>query len=225
MTSSYIAPLIKSFPWLTEAEAAGVAEQLGHATPSKSAADHLAALATILDQAGLPPTSTLLLTLAGRGSKDTAVSVAREFARARFDKAQKAVVRDHGAGESTAVAATAGAPWDEGRVRQLVQATVESALSMMPGAFAGGAIDDRALRLLEGVSGEVRWLRSTIDTERQLRRYREAHGPLPEHQAPQGPAAPAQRRDVVQQLAGSLERDRFGSQAGRAVDSADGREE
>jgi hypothetical protein len=119
-----------------------------------------------------------------------------------------------------AAAPAAAAPaLSEAQVRDVVHAAVEGVLAMMPGAFASGGGDDRVIKLLEGLSGEVQWLRSAIDTERQLRRYREVHGPLPEHQASQGPATTAH----------SLERDRFGSRVGAGasyqVDMADGNAE
>lgn len=218
----YTQALIASFPWLTEVEVAGVAQLVGNVDQSTSAADQITAIAAALENAGLPPTSTLLLNLAGRGSKATAVEATRRIARARFERAR-------GMKHPTALAtpATPASPisppgMSETQVRDVAHAAVETMLAMMPGAFASGAGDDRVLKLLEGLSGEVHWLRSTIDTERQLRRYREAHGPLPEHQA--GPATTADRRDVVQQLANSLERERFGAHVGR-IDSADGAEE
>lgn len=214
--------LIASFPWLTEVEAAGVAQLVRNVGHSTAAADQIAAIAAALENAGLPPTSTLLLNLAGRGSKATAVEATRRIARARFERAR-------GMGHSTAPAtpaapatSTALPELSETQVRDVAHAAVEAMLAMMPGSFASGSGDDRVLKLLEGLSGEVHWLRSTIDTERQLRRYREAHGPLPEHQV--APASTADRREVVQQLANSLERKRFGAHVGR-MDSADGVEE
>lgn len=218
--STYIPFLLTSFPWLTEPEAAGVAAHLAQVEQFQSAADQIQAFALVLDQAGLPPTSTLLLSLAGRGSKQTAVAVARATARARFERAasEKAAraERDGASPAPTALSETA--------VRQMVEATVESVMATLPGSFSSGEIDERVVKMLGTLAGDVAWLRSTIDTERQLRRYREAHGPLPEHQAPQGPPTTAQRRDVVQQLAGSLERERFKAHVG-PLDSADGRDE
>jgi len=227
MTTHYIPSLIASFPWLTEAEAADVAQLLHDVDPTSSAADQIAALAQVLDKAGLPPTSTLLLNLAGRGSKATAVAAARKTARARFERAR---IPSSDAHAVTAAAAVApAAQINETQVRDLVHATVEGVLAMMPGTFATGAGDERVFKLLEGLTGEMHWLRSTIDTERQLRRYREVHGPLPEHQAPQGSATTAERREVVQQLAASLERERFGAHVSASpayrIDSADGSEE
>ncbi|MFJ1470265.1 hypothetical protein [Massilia orientalis] len=218
----YTPSLITSFPWLTEIEAAGVAQLLGEVDQSTSAADQIANIAAVLENAGLPPTSTLLLNLAGRGSKATAVEAARSIARARFERARTGI---RPAQDVAPAASAAPAPaLNEIQVREVAHAAVEAMLAMMPGVFASGAGDDRVLKLLEGLSGEVRWLRSTIDTERQLRRYREVHGPLPEHQAAQGPATTAERRDVVQRLANSLERERFVAHVAR-IDSADGIEE
>lgn len=220
----YTPALITSFPWLTEIEAAGVAQLLGEVDQSTSAADLIANIAAVLENAGLPPTSTLLLNLAGRGSKATAVEAARSIARARFERARTVVRPAQDVAPRAAAAATPAPALNETQAREVAHAAVEAMLAMMPGAFASGAGDDRVLKLLEGLSGEVHWLRSTIDTERQLRRYREAHGPLPEHQAAQGPATTAERRDVVQRLANSLERERFAAHVGR-IDSADGIEE
>lgn len=222
MTAQYIPFLTASFPWLADDEAAAVAASLPAPDEALSASTQMGELAAALDQAGLPPTSTLLLSLAGRGSKGTAVAIARGAARARFEQAGAVALQSQAPSVPTAPVPAAGI--SKAQVRQVAQAAVESVLAMMPGAFAGSAHDDRVIPLIESVAGEVRWLRSTIDTERQLRRYREAHGPLPEHQAPQGPATTEGRRTVVQQLAHSLERDRFVSHVG-PVDMADGREE
>lgn len=222
MTIQFTPSLISSFPWLTEDEAAFVAQQLAAAGVLASAADQLAAFAAVLDRVGLPPTSTLLLSLAGRGSKATAVSVSRATARARFEQARQRAAQ---VVDANAAGAASKGGLDVDQVRDLVHATVESVLAVMPGAFGASPGDERMLKLLEGVSGEMRWLRSTIDTERQLRRYREVHGPLPEHQAPQGSATADERRGVVHQLADSLERERFQAHVGRQIDSADGREE
>lgn len=217
----YAPALIASFPWLTEIEAAGVVHLLGDVDSSTSAADQMAKIAAVLENAGLPPTSTLLLNLAGRGSKATAVEIARSTARARFERARSLSSPI----QKTALVALGAAPvLNETQVRDVAHAAVEAMLAMMPGTFASGAGDDRVLKLLEGLSGEVLWLRSTIDTERQLRRYREAHGPLPEYQVSQGPTTTVERRDIVQQLAHSLERQRFGTHVG-PIDSADGAEE
>lgn len=218
----YTPPLIASFPWLTESEAAGVGQQLVQAGQFSSAAEQMASIAAVLENSGLPPTSTLILSLAGRGSKATAVEIARSVARARFERARTAT---RPANDSALVAPEAPAMGlEEAQVRDVVHAAVEAMLAVTPGVFASRAGDDRVIKLLEGLSGEVHWLRSTIDTERQLRRYREAHGPLPEHQASHGPATTAERRNVVQRLAQSLERDRFIAHVGR-IDIADGIEE
>lgn len=230
MTSEYIRPLIASFPWLTESEASGVAAALPSPDPAVSAADHMSRLAVALDNAGLLATSTLLLALS-HGSKGTAVAVARRAARTRFERAGAAAALPPEGGSGRTPSPAPGptpAPResyiDEEQLRRCVQATVEDVLAKLPGAF-GASDSDRIVPLLEGLAGEVRWLKSTIDTERQLRRYRESHGPLPEHQAPQGPASAADRRSVVAGLASSLERQRFTSHVAPSIDMADGREE
>ena len=223
MTAKYIPFVITSFPWLTDNEAAAVAASLPAPDEALSAATQMSELARALDQAGLPPTSTLLLSLAGRGSKGTAVAIARGTARARFENAGPAALQFQAL--PVPMAPTAAVGVSETQVRQVVQTAVESLLAMMPGTFASQADDDRVVLLIESLAGDVSWLKSTIDTERQLRRYREAHGPLPEHQAPHGPATNEERRRVVQQLSHSLERDRFAAHVTSSIDMADGREE
>jgi len=229
VTSEYTRPLIASFPWLTEGEAASVAAALPPPDSTASAAEHMGRLASSLDKAGLMATSTLLVAIS-HGSKKTAVAVARAAARARFERAggaqaiQSEMATSHASSLVSAPASPAGGDIGEKQVRQIVLATVEEALARAPGAF-GASDTDRVLPLIEGLAGDVRWLKSTIDTERQLRRYREAHGPLPEHQAPQGPPTAAERRTVVQELASSLERERFTSHVAPSIDMADGREE
>lgn len=232
MTSEYIRPLIASFPWLTESEASGVAAALPSPDSAVPAVDHMSRLAVALENAGLWATSTLLLALS-HGSKGTAVAVARHAARSRFERAGAAAAlppeADSGLAPTPASAAgptlaSRDASIDEEQLRRCVQETVEDVMAKLPGAF-GAAERDRIVALLEGLAGEVRWLKSTIDTERQLRRYREAHGPLPEHQAPQGLASIAERRSVVAGLASSLEQQRFTSHVAPSIDMADGREE
>lgn len=198
-----------------------MAERLNGAGSYKSAGEQIAAFAAVLDEAGLPPTSTLLLGLAGRGSKATAVTVARNVARERFERALQIGSKSR---VCAPLAQAAVVGLDETQVRDVVRSTVETILAVVPDTF-GGASDDRVLKLLTSLAGEVGWLKSTIDTERQLRRYHEAHGPLSEHQAPQGPATAKERRDIVQQLASSLERDRFSAHVRQSIDSADGVEE
>ena len=220
MTAQYIPSLTASFKWLAENEAAAVAASLPGPDHAESATAQMEALAAALDHAGLPPTSTLLLALAGRGSKGPATDIARSVARARFEKARE-IARQAETLPSPALP-TAGI--SEAQVHQVAHAAVESVLAMMPGAFAGKTADDRVAPMIESLAADVRWLKSTIDTERQLRRYREAHGPLPEHQAQQGPTTTEQRRNVVQHLASSLERDRFATHS-QPVDMADGRDE
>jgi hypothetical protein len=56
----YIPALMASFSWLTKVEAAAVAQLLGEADPTTSAADQMAEFAAVLEKAGLPPTSTQL---------------------------------------------------------------------------------------------------------------------------------------------------------------------
>lgn len=229
MTFEYIRPLIASFSWLTESEAASVAAALPPPDPTAPAADHMGRLASSLDNAGLFATSTLLLALS-HGSKGTAVAVARAAARARFERAgeggavRTVTVPTCASSPVPTPASPTGGNIGEEQLRQIVLATVEEALARAPGAF-DASDSDRVLPLIEGLAGDVRWLKSTIDTERQLRRYREAHGPLPEHQAPQGPPSAAERRTVVQELASSLERERFTSHVAPSIDMADGREE
>lgn len=230
MTSEYIRPLIASFPWLTESEASGVAAALPSPDPATPAADHMSHLAVALDNAGLLATSTLLLALS-HGSKSTAVAVARRAARTRFERAGAATAHlpevNYGRTPSRAPGPTPAPrdPYiDEDELRRCIQATVEDVVAKLPGAF-GASDSDRIVPILEGLAGEVRWLRSTIDTERQLRRYREAHGPLPEHLPPQGAASAADRRSVVAGLASSLEQQRFTSHVAPSMDMADGREE
>jgi len=232
MTSEYIRPLIASFPWLTESEASGVAAALPSPDPAAPAAAHMSRLAVALDTAGLFATSTLLLALS-HGSKGTAVAIARRAARSRFEHAGAAAAlppeADYGCIPSPAPASgPMPVPRDpyvsEEQLRRCVQATVEDVLAKLPGAF-GASDSDRIVPLLQGLADEVCWLKSTIDTERQLRRYREAHGPLPEHQAVQGPASAADRRSVVAGLASSLEQQRFASHVASSIDMADGREE
>lgn len=174
--TSHVSSLLTSFPWLTPTEAALVSQYLPCADAGKTASMQMQAIAIALDQAGLPPTSTLLLALAGRGSKATAVSVARAAGRARYEGAKKAA---HQAPCNQRSNPTENLVVDEATVRGIIQSTVKAALALMPSAIEGETANERTLKAVEILSEDVRWLKSTIDTERQLRKYRELEDHYP----------------------------------------------
>jgi len=195
-----------SFPWLERPEIEQICETLP-ITQTGTGADVMRAVAMALDQNGLPPTSSLLLNIVGRGSKGTAVQIARDVARARFESAQRKEVGE-GSRESAGL--------DESTIRAMLEEFVEH-------HRAPTAVNSEIVQLIRGLAGEVNWLKSTIDTERQLRRYQESSGDGAGHQIrPQTPTQ--ERRAIVSQLASSLEKDRFGSQY-RETDPADGAQE
>lgn len=220
--TSHVSSLLTSFPWLTPTEAALVSQYLPCADAGKTASMQMQAIAIALDQAGLPPTSTLLLALAGRGSKATAVSVARAAGRARYEGAKKAA---HQVPSNQRSNPTENLVVDEATVRGIIQSTVKAALALMSSAIEGETANERTLKAVEILSEDVRWLKSTIDTERQLRKYRELEGPLSEYQVNKLPPTAEARSEVVRQLSDSLERDRLTSHAPHEIDIADGRSE
>lgn len=219
-----------SFPWLTAPEAVAVVAALPPLDQRPgSASTAMRATAAALDAAGLPPTSSLLLALCG-GSKSTALQLARDTARARFERATAMASRPGGistpavptpappaipvVGDSAPSSSPAKSPPDLHAPPASVQAILNQ---------EDRELLHKALQRLEGVAQDVHWLKSTVDTERQLRRAVEVNGELPEFKAPRGASTPAERRNVVAQLSSSLEKDRFGAMFPR--DSADGPEE
>lgn len=208
--------LLSSFPWLTADEATDVAMRIAP-IPGKvdGVADQMRAIAAELEACGLPPTSSLILGLAGRGSKSTAVQIARDVARARFEQARPTSEQS----VMPAAALQTTPALDENTIRSIVK----DALSQLPAAFGAAPTNNsEVLDRIAALASELRWLKSTIDTERQLRRYQEKHGPLPEPGLPT--STPQERRTVIAQLAGSLERDRFKGQVITTYDAADGTE-
>jgi hypothetical protein len=201
--------LAVSFPWLEPAEVGRVCAQIP-TDEAGSAAERMRATATALDQLGLPPTSSLLLSIVGRGSKGTAVKISRDVARTRFERAAVGRAQQNHDGAILT---------DEVSIRSLL----EEAVAKLRQPVDPGHQDSEIVQLLRAVAGDVNWLKSTLDTERQLRRYQQAHGELAEPGS--RPADPVQeRRGIVAQLARSLEANRFGPQY-REMDPADGAEE
>lgn len=190
--------LLASYPWLTATEAAAVYENLPSPIAGVPATELIRTIAEHLEERGLPPTSSLLLTLAGRGSKTVAVRVSREIARRRFERA---------AGKpnpTTVVTSTVRASSDQ---IEVAQSSLSSAVYELRALVANAQSPDTA-PILASIAGDVAWLKSTIDTERQLHRYQAKYGPLTDI-AVQGATDAAQRRTKVGDLTSSLEAVRF----------------
>lgn len=185
-----------SFPWLSDAEAAEVAERLDQVPRDGAVADQMTAIAEELDSLGLPPTSSLLLALAGRGSKGTAVAISRASARRRFESARARLEESPGADESTGPGAV---PADVSRLINLMEQ-----LSASP---AHDGIGKDVLREVIALRAEFSWLKSCIDTERQLRKHEEKGGTLQEPRA--AVITPASRAHLVATVSSGLERARY----------------
>lgn len=197
-----------------------------------SAIDRMVAIGGVLEANGLPPTSVLLLNLSGRGSKGTAVQVARDLARARFEKARTPAVP---ARPVDVGAAPAGLRQED------LQIMAEEVAHLIAVRLAAeqptGAVEQRETRVEQmldqvieatgGIRGELVWLKSTIDTERELRRQLQDRFAAAPQQATPAPAAPVPRqRQVISNLTSSLERDRFkGDGPAASLDPADGYDE
>lgn len=203
--------LSASFPWLERAEIEEVAVQL-HTGGAGSGIERMRAVAKTLDQLGLPPTSSLLLSIVGRGSKGAAVQVARETARTRFERAAL----------SPQPLEPAASSIDESNLR----AILFEAVSQLRGQVANASTAETELvQMVRSISGELNWLKSTIDTERQLRKQLELHGTqVGETKKSPSTSRAQERRAIVADLARSLETDRFGANY-RGPDPADGAQE
>ncbi|CAN7752054.1 hypothetical protein [Duganella sp. LjRoot269] len=200
--------LAASFPWLDAAEIEQVCRRL-QVDENGSAIERMRVTADTLDILGLPPTSSLLLAIVGRGSKGAAVQVARETARSRFERASRAP--GPSAPGATQIDATS------------IRAMLLEAVTQLRAPSSIPAAESEIVQMLRSVSGDVNWLKSTIDTERQLRKHMEQHGAVVEESHKQ-PDRVQERRAIVSDLARSLEANRFGSHY-RAPDPADGAQE
>lgn len=204
-------PVLRAtFSWLTDIEVDQVAERLQvHVSDTMSARDQMLAFGRILDQIGLRVTGPLLLSLVGRGSKTAAVEVARDISRARFERAFYDTSAETPAGAGTI---------DTAAVSELLRGQLAD-LAFQPHSSkdleALSARVGDAIGLLKHVAGDVRWLKSSIDTERQLRRYINKHGPLEEPAA--AAASDQERRNIIGNLAQSLQKDYYRSNTGRPM--------
>lgn len=140
--------------------------------------------AMVLDSFGLRITSTLLLGITKKGSKSDAILVARESAKSRFDQSREVRLQ---------------------KMRAVVNAPISS------NAKASESIDthyhDKAEKIdqmaadVKAISERLKWMVSTIDSERQLTRYRlgqQSSTPIESGPAPKKEMVSA----VVSQLAG-----------------------
>lgn len=206
--------LLASFPWLTPEEVSNISEQLrGVLEEGVSAIDQMRSVAAVLESSGLPPTSSLLLSIVGRGSKNTAVQIARDTARKRFEQAKAAITK-----QAATTAPSPGSDIDAAAIVDILRKVLSEQTPVAPAP----ATSPEILELLSMIAGDVRWLKSTIDTERQLRRYQETYGHLREPGVT--PTNPQERRTLVASLTGTLERDRFKGSVSSVPDDADGHE-
>ncbi len=200
--------LAASFPWLDAGETEQVCQQL-QVGENGSAIERMRVTADTLDMLGLPPTSSLLLAIVGRGSKGAAVQVARETARGRFERATRAP-RQSAPGVAQVDATS-------------VRAMLLEAVTQLRSPSSMSATESEIVQMLRSVSGDVNWLKSTIDTERQLRKHLEQPGAAVQEGQKQ-PSRVQERRAIVSDLARSLESNRFGSSF-CAPDPTDGAQE
>lgn len=214
----YAEEVVLAFNWLSLEESREVAEALClEIDPRLSAKPQMEKFAQLLDRFGLRVSAPLLMTLSGRGSKGAAVDVVKELSRRRYDEAKKvrneSGPKDGNAEEFGVRSATAGPGIDAfvvieavGReMKGIMQDALEKANSM-PALVS-------AIRMLENTAGDLSWLKSTIDTERQLRRHMEANGSLPEPRAPSSSDPAKERRLIVSQLHDSLQETKVAGQA------------
>lgn len=199
--NSIHADLAQTFPWLTPAECDSVAEHVRQQDrPDLSARERMRRLVCSLDDFGLRLSSTRLLQILGAGSKSDAVNVMQIFARERFDRAVQEKTHIGNAEARPQTQEHASIDQFQEILRQAVAgvsapARTETDLHQLQQQLAGLS------GLVNHMAGDLRWLKSTIDTERQLRRYQETYGDLAE--TPRAPET--SRRQVVNQLTGTLQ--------------------
>jgi hypothetical protein len=218
--------LTHAFPWLQAFETERVATALHEVVQRESRfKDKMQACAYLLERHGLRATAPLLQELVGRGSKRDAVDIVREVARYRFDQAQASLAGELAPHISSAMPATF--PIDE-LLEQLVQRLPSHqphpALSQMtPSATSDQAAADlgQIRAQVNHLVGHMKWLTSTIETERRLRQeLMKNHGAHDHHGAAQTGMEAAEaargrvRRGIIEDLGRSLEANRFGANAG-----------
>lgn len=222
--------VLSAFPWLTASEGREVTDALQAARiDTVSATAQMQRYGEVLDNMGLRVATPLLMAVCGRGSKTAAVEVVRNISRHRFDQAR--------AGDQThyvqaKLMQAPVAPFDVGNVPELIrEAAVQvlSGIAMTEKPEAQSGVPKALTEVLKEVrsdlqylSGEMRWLKTTVDTERQLRRHLEQHGALTESSAPVPANQELARREVIQSLSTSLARS-YGSGCvkGESVDKSE----
>lgn len=190
----------------------------------------------VLDNMGLRVAAPLLMAVCGRGSKTAAVEVVRDISRQRFDQARarekprSEQVMKVDAGLSIPALPTSPIFNSEimpALIKEVISEAIQqeflnitllnTATPSQQDSHSDASLTQMLTKVLSDVqylSGEMRWLKSTIDTERQLRRYLEKHGALSEPKAP-APADPDQvRRERIQNLSTSLSQDHYKSITG-----------
>jgi len=201
--------VFQAFSWLSQEEAREVAEGLDKESDARlSAKPQMEKFANLLDRFGLRVTAPLLMALSGRGSKGAAVDVVRELSRRRFDEAKKIRTDLDVVPDKLRVDISRPAAGEHIDVSTLVDAVSREVTEIMQNAldkFSSLPALQNAARMLEVTAGDVNWLKSTIDTERQLRRHVEINGVLPEPAAPSASDPAKARRAIVAVLSESLQ--------------------
>jgi hypothetical protein len=207
--TQFPAILSAHYPCLTQAEVGEVARSLeARLDETQSGRRQMRVFAETLDELGLPPSAQLLMNLVGKGSKTAATEVVREVARIRFDRARQA-----GADENTFKnweVLPASVPADITQIMAAIEGRL-SQLTATPAVAAGQAasVFEEILSLARHTSSEVRWLKSAIDTERQLARYQNQFGPMPDPAAPRPPETKEARQQVIHSLTANLQKNYF----------------
>lgn len=214
--------LQRTFGWLTSNEANLVASTLEDGVADDlPAGEQMAEMASILESFGMRITAPLLMGLVGKGSKGSAVDVVREFSRTKFEEKikSKGVVVETVTEDSlntrvkspalpTAPAAHAVHPDVEFDMDGLADRVAHLLNEKLGGQFAS-LVKQLQLQTseLQLLTGELSWLKAGLDTERQLRRHIEKHGPLAEPSAPVYSAS--DRRKIISNLGASLQSSKF----------------
>lgn len=180
----YVTALTDAYPWLTTGEAGEVAGALEREVIESgtfpSSKEAMLAMGNLLDAMGLMATPTLLLQLAGKGSKTTAGQVAASVARTRFE--QSCLNRTSKIETPSNIYSEVKTPaiTDLEELASLVASKIQ--LPSVQTVALPASIDgiEKIMAAIAGISGELSWLKSTIDTERQLRRYQDKMGTLEE---------------------------------------------
>lgn len=223
MEGEQSAALKAEFPWMTGEGVDYVMDELGRTRSAGNFKAQMESIAHCLTDMGLVVGPRLLLRLAGGGSNSTATRVVMEQMQRRFDRhVERRAISIPGLHAPELVSNCTTTTMTHPDERLFVYRTSAHISDQTKPPPEEITPDPRTAEIMEQmlgtvqllkqqferVDGNIAWLKSTIDTERQLRKYMEQKGPLPEP-SPTQRTADVNRR-IINNLSQQLSEDYSG---------------